>query len=452
MSRLSSLNNKKSTEDNPTKSISDEPELHLSVGEQMNVMNLLPERVQRTRFINHYNLEPLPQIPHYIQLPTYAFPLWQAIHDEVLNEQDRKGYEIIPLRMPISRFLREHKFKNDVIIGKNSITDRKNKVRYLAQIPYTVTDCAKAYIRICEFLSGKRLEPQYNKHKDVYRRKRGIKYFSGYHKGNFAYIDMESAYWSILWPTTVDMQYDHINQEIASEGNICYQHCDQFRMFKQVRLVLHTLFGYRDMRIWHPDEGRIKPGNLFQDALYRPFNLGYVHDVMNAIVSEIKEKFTLYQWLTDAAIVPENQGEALVEFLREEWFINSRITHKGEGYSNRIDSYQIGEYHTRGFNKRIVGVEHDGLYPANIEGLKELRQQAKNGTLPEIRKIKHKPRMPGSRMALSIAMEAEITPRKQRLIAPKRNRDFMNTRKGTIPPEDTIDASFMLKKKKDYET
>jgi hypothetical protein len=437
MSRLSSLNNKKSG-DNPTKGKSDEEGLHLSISQKMDIMSLLPERIQRTRFMNQNNLEPMPQIPYYIQPPMYAFPLWQAIHDEVLNEQDRKGYEIIPLKMPIERFMKQKKFDHEVIVGKHSITDRKYKVRYLTQIPYTVTDCAKAYIRLCEFSSGNRLTPRYNKYKDNYWRKRGIKYFSGYHKGNFAYIDMESAFWSILWPTTIDMEYDWIKQEIISDGTICYYHCDQFRMYKPVRLVLHTLFGYKNMIVWNPEKQRTVPGKPFKDALYRPYNLGYIHDVMNSIVWDVRKNFTLYQWLTDAAIVPEDQGEALVEFLREEWFINSKIKYRGEGYSNRLDSYKIGEKTTGSFNKRAVGTEHIELFEPNIEGLKELRQLAKKYELPEIRQILKKPRMPGSHTALSTAIQTEIQPKPKKPKPTKKSPNPMGRGKTTPLPEDII--------------
>jgi hypothetical protein len=66
LSRLSNLNTKYST-DNPTKGKSDE--VHISGLEAAQILSFLPDRIQRTRFLDHYKLEPMPEIPKYIQLP-----------------------------------------------------------------------------------------------------------------------------------------------------------------------------------------------------------------------------------------------------------------------------------------------------------------------------------------------------------------------------------------------
>jgi hypothetical protein len=430
MSRLSNLNTRYST-DNPTKGKSDE-EIHITGLGAMQAMAFLPDRIARTRYMNNYHMEPMPEIPHYILLPSHAFPLYQAIHDEVLDEQERKGYEIVPLKVPIQRFLNDTKFTSDVIVGKYSVTDRKNKIRYLTQIPYTVTDCARAYIRLCEFTAGRKLTPRYNKYTDVAHMRRGVKYFSGYYAGELAYVDLKAAYWQILWPTTLDMEYNPITQEIEYEGKITYIHCNQFAKHKQIRNVLHTLYGYRDMRIWKHDERRIRRGPMFMDALYRPYNVAYIHDVMNAVVTDVKNNFTLLQWLTDAAIVPADQAEPLMEFLFQEWFLDSRLVQIGEGSSNRIDMYKVGSKQTGHYNPKIVGTPHNELRPANIEELKILRQQAKTGTLPVIRRPEKKSKVFG--FATKVIEESEYKP-KPRLIAPKRPPiTNIKTRTNFIPP------------------
>lgn len=453
MKKLRELNTRYST-DNPTKGISDEEGLHLNIGEQMAVMNLLPERIQRTRYINNYHLEPLPQIPRYIQLPTYAFPLWQGIHDQVLDDYERTGIERIPIKTSIPRFLNDHHFINNVTVGKYSVYDPVARVKYLTQIPYTVTDCAKAYIEICEFLSGKKLKPEYNKFKDKIpaNYKIGIKYFSSYHKGDLAYIDIKAAYWSILWPTTIDMRYDTQKQEIESEGTITYWHCDQFMMQKHVRNVMNTLFNYRSRNLWYWDERRIRQGKPYMDRLYRPYNLAYILDVMNAIITEVKEKFTLYQWLTDAAIVPANQADALIEYLHEEWFLTGKIDDIGPGTSNRVDVYKVGKKQTRSYRPRIVGTPNNPLRPANVEYFKMLRQQIKNGQLPNIRRSVKKTKVFG--FSTNVINPSEYTP-KPKLIAPKRPpkppKGPMYGKKDSSPPENTINAieTFKKIKKKD---
>jgi hypothetical protein len=433
--------------DNPTKGISDEEGLHISGLDIMQIMTLLPDRIARTRYMNHYGLEPMQQIPEYILLPSFAFPLFQAIHDEVLNEQDRKGYEVVPLKKTIQRFLNDTDFTNDVIVGKYSVTDKKNKVRYLTQIPYTITDCARAYIRLCEFSAGTRLTPKYNKYKDIVRMKKGIKFFSGYYAGELAYIDIRAAYWSILWPTTLDMEYDPIKQEITADGIIPYIHCDQFAMHKQIRNVMHTLYGYRDMRIWKHEERRIRHGQMFGDRLYRPYNLAYIHDVMNAICVDVREHFTLLQWLTDGIIVPADQAEPLMEFLFQEWFLDSRLKWTGDGASNRIDMYKVGNKQTGHYNPKIVGTPHCELRSANIESLKEIRQQAKNGTLPEIRATKKKSKIFG--VSPTVIQESEYKPKLRFIAAKRKPRQLpsLSISKNFIPPlpEETKDETEFLK-------
>lgn len=426
LSRLSSLNNKKSQ---PI-----EPGLHLTGLQKTQILSLLPDRISRTRFLNTYHLEPLPEIPHYILLPNFL--LFQAINDRILDNHESSDYEIIPIDTTIYRFLNSHNFTNNIRHGYYSATDTKNKIRYVTQIPYTVTECAREYIRICEFLSGNKLRPQYSKYRDrIYTSP--THYFSGYHKGELAYIDITAAYWSILWPTAIDMEYDPIKQEITAEGSIAYYHCDQFAKAKIIRNLLSSLYNYKHMKIWKWDEKRNY--HFFPPSeLYRPYNVAYIYDMINAIVVDaINRGFQIKQWLTDAAILPTHQANSFQEFLFEEWFLDSRLIASGPGYSNITNSYKIGPKTTGGFNPRQVGVEHNKLREANIEGLKELRQLAKNNQLPEIGKSKRQKRMPGSRVALKTAEPSEYIPKK-RLIAPKRIIDPMNTRGNSPPPKNTL--------------
>ena len=448
MSRLSDLNNRRST-DNPTRGITDEEGLHLTDITLAQTMSLLRDRMSRTRYINHYHLEPEQQIPRYVSLPTYAFPLYQAIHDEALDHYKDEGWEIIPIDVPKTRFLNDNHFKHKMIVGQFSITDTQAKTKYLLQIPYTVTDCAKAYIRICERLSEARLKPQYNKYTDrIDHIRKGIKYFSGYYTGELAYVDIKTAYWSILWPTTIDMRYDMNTQTIMGDGQIQYWYCDQFAMHRDTRHVLNTLFAYRKSRMWDPETRRLIQGPMIKDRMYRPYNTGYIHDVMNAVVVEATQKFNILQWLTDAAILPLNQAEAFMEFLFEEWFLASRIKYFGEGTSNRIDMYDIRGIDgrtTRNFKKRIIGTTHNELRPANIEELKKIRQQAKNGTLPDIKQRIKKKRVFGKNITVAIPAEITLKPKKK-LIAPKRTSKGTLFRQGSINPKETQDISEFVKK------
>lgn len=364
MSRLSNMNTRYST-DNPTKGKSDE--LHLTGIELAQILTLLPERMIRTRFLNNQRLEPMPEIPAYINLPVH-YPLFQTINDRILDNHDNDDYEIIPIKTSIKTFLNNHEFSNDLKVGNYSATDRKNHKRYVVQIPYTITECAREYIRICEFCAGKKLRAQYSKHKDIVRA-HPVHYFSGFYEGNLAYIDLKAAYWSILWPTTLDMEYDPINQEIAMNGKIPYVYADQFVICKEIRQLIHSLFNYRTMRVWKWDEKRIRH-QFPPSELYRPYNVWYIYDVMNAIVTDVANNFTLLQWLTDAAIVPANQADGLLDFLFEKWILLARIIATGPGMSNQTNMYKVGTKQTAHFDPNIRDNEHIRLRNANVEGLR----------------------------------------------------------------------------------
>jgi hypothetical protein len=113
LSKLSNLNTRYSS-DNPTKGKSDE--VHITGLDAMQIMSFLPNRVLRTRFMNHYQMDPLPEIPKYILLPTHL-PLFQAINDRILDNHDKNGYEIIPIETSIKTFLNTHTFETDLKIG-----------------------------------------------------------------------------------------------------------------------------------------------------------------------------------------------------------------------------------------------------------------------------------------------------------------------------------------------
>jgi hypothetical protein len=342
------------------------------------ILEIMPQSMSQTRYLNHNIDEPMPQgIPHYIQLP--PFPLFDSLKSWI---ETHSAYTHIPLTQGIMSFIKSREFENDMIVGNFSATDTSKKLKYVTQIPNTKTEIANAYIKFCTHQAGKKLKPVYNANKER-NKSAPTHYFSGYYEGDLAYVDMWCAYWSILWPTCIDQEYDPKTQEIVEDGTIPYLRCDEFAKAKDIRNILHTLYGYRTTRIWDHKKKMIKH-RIFASPTYRPYNLSYIYDVMNAIVSEIKEKFTLLQWLTDAAIVPANEAENLMEYLFGHWWIDSKIKYKGHGKSIALNVYEIGQPipHTTAHSEEIrntKGRYTSSLKPANIEGLKNERRMMIRG-------------------------------------------------------------------------
>jgi hypothetical protein len=353
---------------------------YLSPEDRMTIWTMLPRKIVNMVLTDIEPKDPLQMRPHQVIIPN--FPLFQAIDDWLyLNDK----YERIPIKQGPLAYVRSHTFDHDVIVGNFSITDRHCHTKWVTQIPYTYTDYALGYLALCQYTAGEKLRPQYSKHKDLCHLK-PTNYFSHRYQGKLAYIDLSAAYWSILWPTTIDMQYDPDQQEIVSEGRIGYIHCDQFAKWKPVRNVFNTLYNYRQMKVWNLEKQRF----VYQfppSPIYRPYNYAYIMDMMNAIATDVKNNFTLLQWLTDAAIVPAAEAEALMEFLYEEWFMIGKLKALGEGDSNMRDMYAISagdlpRKATAHYDIQKNGGYSSSLRSANIEGLKQYRRDLIAGRIP----------------------------------------------------------------------
>jgi hypothetical protein len=354
------------------------------------IISMFPKSMQRTAYSRPERLEPMPKtLPLTVILPD--LPLFEAISD-YLFEHDT--YTRIPIKMGPLRFVKENPelFPRKTVIGLYSATDRLTRKKYVNRIPYTPTDYAMAYLKLCQMSANRILTTDYNKKTDIIpTRLMPVHYFSGPASGELAYIDIKFAYWQILWPTTIDMHYNWRNQEIESEGFIPYIRCDEFAKQKEIRNVMNTLYNKKDISIWNPETKKLERAS-WPSQLYRPYNMAYVYQVMHAIANDVKNHFHLLQWLTDAAIVPWFEKELIQEFLFEEWFIDSRLDLEGRGRSNTSNSYQIGDYETGGHDPSFKGKPHSNLWNSNIVGLKAERWAITHGKplrTPKPEKPKH---------------------------------------------------------------
>jgi hypothetical protein len=408
--------------------------------EQTTIWRFLPRKIVNMVLTDMESQEPLQMRPHYVIPPN--FPLFQAIQDWIVLHDK---YERIPIKKSTLSYLQSTEFDHDVIHGEFAITDRYCHRKWVTQIPYTHTDYAMGYLALCQFTAGETLRRQYNKRKDICSLK-PTNYYCERYQGELAYIDLKAAYWSMLWPTTIDMEYDPDQQEIVSEGRIPYIHCDQFAKWKPVRNVFNTLYNYRLMKIWSKEKRRLIH-QFPPSATYRPYNYAYIMDMMNALATDVKNNFTLLQWLTDAAIVPAHQANALLEFLYEEWCLEGKLKYLGEGDSNAKDMYIIHgthdlPYHATGhYNPQQNGDYFSSLRPANIDGLKSYRRDLIDGKIP-LSPVKGK-KLRISRMGRSLSTaKTYVKPD-----IPKRTRP--SNERGWLTPEKMKNAIPIEREKKE---
>jgi hypothetical protein len=77
-------------------------------------------------------------------------------------------------------------------------------------------------------------------------------------------------------------------------------------------------------------------------------------ETLHAIALEVQSRWTLFGWLTDAAIVDAHQADEVVAYLQDTWHLQSRIVMIGAGAVWNVTSYRVGE-------KASLGVQHQRI-------------------------------------------------------------------------------------------
>jgi hypothetical protein len=343
---------------------------------------LLSSKMKATRYSNRGLKElwesPFPRTHEFPDLP-----LFRDIQEwlDFSNTYERRTISMGPHKY-LQTFPQE--FDHKTIIGHYGLTDKTCKIKWRTDIPWSNTEMAIGYIELCEMAADRKLTPKYNKYKDLHD-KRSTIFYTGKYTGELAYIDMCHAYWQILYPTTIDMEYDPDQQEIGSQGKIPYIKPDEFAQYKDTRLVMGSLYNHRMSTYWDEEKQIVahKIGN--PTKMYRPYNLAYIYDVMNAIATDVREHFPVCQWLTDAPIVPGKCADSVREFLKEEWEIETRLEARGEGVSRGTNSYFIeAGYGLPGkksgsYDRIRGGYAHKKMPAANVEKLKHERMDMLHG-------------------------------------------------------------------------
>lgn len=321
----------------------DEP---LSAELKAEILSILPTRIVGLRYLRHEYLGENPQYPGRLIIPDT--PLWHAIINEANRRINKSPFIRVPLREGVRNFLHLHEHENELMVGAYSIIDNVSKIKYIRFEPFTPTELMSAYLSLC--LAGRRMT-MYHKKIDI-QKQLPVNYFSGPVSGKLAYVDLKWAYWNILWPTAIDMSYDPISQTIESYGHLHYMYPEEFAQMRIPRLLVHGVFAHRTNAFWIPSRSRLIH-RFIPSQLYRPYLVTYILDTMHRIAWEAKQKFTIHQWLTDAAILPENQMEEFRNWLLNEWFMTSRIIAHGDGDSPGKDMYWIGDKKTKHYTSSL---------------------------------------------------------------------------------------------------
>lgn len=202
----------------------------------------------------------------------------------------------------------------------------------------TSSELAREYIKLCLEQAGPTLRSpkRYYQYLDI---PASLYYEGGRHKGKFAYVDISSAYWTIHKTTTIDMRFTP--NKVVGTGKAQYLYTDEVTNYRGLRHAIPGSLRAGKMQLCRNG----KPEAVeFKGNLSYPGIIGYTMSVMHAIAREVIDHFGALMILTDAYIVPQDQGEALTEFLWERWGVVAVVKAAGEGELYELNCYQVGNH------------------------------------------------------------------------------------------------------------
>lgn len=162
-------------------------------------------------------------------------------------------------------------------------------------------------------------------------------YEGGRHNGEYAYVDISSAYWTLCKTSTIDMRYEPGHHVLT--GKAPFLDADEVTVYRQLRHAIPGNLKCGDMQVSR--YGELSTCD-FRSRLGYPSLVGYIMHTMHAIAREVIDHFGALMILTDAYIVPRDYASSLIDFLYERWGLQSIIKSEGEGSLYQLGVYQVG--------------------------------------------------------------------------------------------------------------
>lgn len=150
--------------------------------------------------------------------------------------------------------------------------------------------------------------------------------YRGRHRGNFAYIDLSSAYWTIQQTATIDMAF--IPGRWLGLGRGTFRDVEEVTRYRDLRHIVPGLL--RSGSIEKYVYGRVVNREMAGEY-YHPEIHGYTMHIMHAIARHMIDHFDAKMILVDAFIIPEENTEAAMEFLPDVWGVRGVVKGRGEG-------------------------------------------------------------------------------------------------------------------------
>ncbi len=274
---------------------------------------------------------------------------WIQLVSEIAEKKSQRIFvpeleytEIVPdmLRDIKRAFLGTH--ESTTIYAQNR---GKPDCKYMAPSTGGITksELARQYIRAC--LRDARKTRQVLRcpgwYKEYLKIPPPLYYAGGRHRGDYAYVDIREAHWSIHKTSTIDMRYIHGMQ--TATGNAPYLNTAEVTDFRELRHAIPGSLATGSMREAHFGDSVRRE---FKGDLFFPGLTGYTFSVLHAVAREAIDNFGALMVLTDAVILPQNRALDYVDFLQGYWGLTSVVKYEGPGALYQQGVYQVGRKST----------------------------------------------------------------------------------------------------------
>lgn len=263
-------------------------------------------------------------------LAEYLNPYAAKMYVEMsaLGEEKYAGYRVHLLKkwFPVTRLT------CPAYIGAFTLTSPETKQRWFLSgdaVPFAGTwvspaDLARLYLQIK--WGGKKRRINTAQWKNFYETNRSMPLWAKPVYMDIAhYIDIRSAYWSILRAVGWDLQYTP--GKVLSINDPITVNDFPFPHIKMARncLISISADGSKRLRYWDGERIIIrKSGN----GLVNRMLWAFVCDVLNGVAADVYRAGAVYGF-TDGYIVPDNRTSAVLEAI-EAWGLPTSIKHSGE--------------------------------------------------------------------------------------------------------------------------
>lgn len=234
------------------------------------------------------------------------------------------------------------------IIGTFALTSIQTRQRWMLEnetylfdgIRCTPTDLARDYLAI-KYPRKSRSRITTRQYRDFYDHRRNAPIYAQPGRiDNAVYIDIKSAYWSILKAVGWDVDY-------MPGGWLKVKSSVSDFPFPEIKMARNCLVSvaantYGSMRIWTGKELIFKKsGNAYVNlALW-----SIVMDVLHAVAFECLSAGALYCY-TDGFICPADRENDIAGIIAS-WGLMSDVKHRGDTHIKAAGSYAIGDFTTK---------------------------------------------------------------------------------------------------------